>query len=222
MLDPSSKVSTGVTIPEGLRANETLATIAADSKFTAKQMEAAFADTPALGLPSYANGDAEGYLYPGDLPDQPRHDPGEPAQGDDHPVQAGGRRRTPRTGAAALHLSPTDVVDRRQPGAGRGAPAAGHAEGRPGHLQPAAAGMPLQLDSTLHYAVDSRGVVQANQGLRNLATPYNTYKHAGLPPTPIDSPGAMALQAALHPAPGSWLYFVTVNLRTGETLFATT
>ena len=46
-----------------------------------------------------------------------------------------------------------------------------------------------------------------------------TYKHKGLTPGPIDSPGAAAIQAVLHPASRNWLYFVTVNPKTGETLF---
>jgi UPF0755 protein len=50
-------------------------------------------------------------------------------------------------------------------------------------------------------------------------SPYNTFLHKGLPPTPIDSPGDAAIQAALHPDHGDLLYFVTVNLKTGLTLF---
>ena len=42
-------------------------------------------------------------------------------------------------------------------------------------------------------------------------SPYNTYLHAGLPPAPIDSPGDAAIKAALHPAHGDLLYFVTVD-----------
>ena len=45
---------------------------------------------------------------------------------------------------------------------------------------------------------------------------------AGLPPTPIGAVGQPELGAALNPTPGNWLYFVTVNLETGETLFAST
>jgi UPF0755 protein len=82
--------------------------------------------------------------------------------------------------------------------------------------------MPLQLDSTLHYAVDSRGVVQTSRHLRSLRSAYNSYTHPGLPPTAIDSPGTRALQAALRPAHTTYRYFVTVNLRTGDTRFATT
>ncbi|MBS4875866.1 MAG: endolytic transglycosylase MltG, partial [Actinomyces sp.] len=46
--------------------------------------------------------------------------------------------------------------------------------------------------------------------------------HAGLPPTPIGQPSEKAIEAVLEPAEGTWLYFVTVNLDTGETLFAST
>jgi len=52
--------------------------------------------------------------------------------------------------------------------------------------------------------------------------PYNYYMHPGLPSTAIDEPGRDALTAALNPADGDWLYWVTVNLNTGETKFATT
>ena len=37
---------------------------------------------------------------------------------------------------------------------------------------------------------------------------YNTYRHRGLPPGPIGSPGEATIKAALHPADGDWLYFV--------------
>ncbi len=49
--------------------------------------------------------------------------------------------------------------------------------------------------------------------------PWNTYVHTGLPIGPIANPGDVAIDAAMHPADGDWLYFVTVNLDTGETVF---
>jgi UPF0755 protein len=84
------------------------------------------------------------------------------------------------------------------------------------------ADMALQFDSTLHYGLDVRGDIQLTEEQLHDDGPYNTYTRAGLPPTPIDSPGADALSAALNPADTDYLYFVTVNLATGETKFANT
>ncbi len=57
----------------------------------------------------------------------------------------------------------------------------------------------LQLDSTVHYAAGVTGDVFTTNAMRNSNSPYNTYKHAGLPPGPISAPGEAALNAALHP-----------------------
>jgi UPF0755 protein len=81
------------------------------------------------------------------------------------------------------------------------------------------AGMRLQLDSTVLYAMHSRAHFDTVAQTRNTKSPYNTYLHMGLPPGPIDSPGDAAIRAALHPAKGDWLYFVTVNPATGLTKF---
>ena len=80
------------------------------------------------------------------------------------------------------------------------------------------ANMQLELDSTVMYALNTYGIMASSQQL-NVKTPYNSYRHYGLPPGPIDSPGDAAIQAALHPAHGTWLYFVTVNPKTGLTEF---
>ena len=76
----------------------------------------------------------------------------------------------------------------------------------------------LQLDSTVLYGLNTYGIIASNQQLTS-TSPYNTYKRQGLTPGPIDSPGAAAIAAVLNPAPGNWTYFVTVNPKTGETLF---
>ena len=55
---------------------------------------------------------------------------------------------------------------------------------------------------------------------RQSKSKYNTYRYKGLPPGPISAPGKAALEAASNPEKGKWLYFVTVNLDTGETKFA--
>ncbi|WTN46691.1 endolytic transglycosylase MltG [Streptomyces sp. NBC_00631] len=77
-------------------------------------------------------------------------------------------------------------------------------------------GMPLQMDSTLNYALNRRTLNTTVDDTR-IENPYNSYQRMGLPPTPIDNPGADAMRAALNPTPGDWLYFVTV--KPGDTRF---
>ncbi|MET9950109.1 endolytic transglycosylase MltG [Streptomyces sp. NPDC006339] len=79
-----------------------------------------------------------------------------------------------------------------------------------------AKGMPLQMDSTINYALGRDTVDTTHQDTR-IDSPYNTYERGGLPPSPIGNPGEQAMSAAVDPAPGDWLYFVTV--RPGDTRF---
>ena len=77
----------------------------------------------------------------------------------------------------------------------------------------------LQIDAAVNYAHDrDLGVGLTLEDLE-IDSPYNTYKNPGLPPTPIEAPGDKAIEAAANPAKGPWVYYVTVNLRTGETKF---
>jgi UPF0755 protein len=83
--------------------------------------------------------------------------------------------------------------------------------------------MLLQVDATVIYALGRTG----ERGLRVLFkdlevdSPYNTYKNPGLPPTPIASPGRAALEAAVSPEDGPWLYYVVIDAQ-GRQAFATT
>ena len=70
-------------------------------------------------------------------------------------------------------------------------------------------GMPLQMDSTVLYALKERRLAVSTKDV-SIASAYNTYNRKGLPPTPIGNPGVKALSATLNPEPGDWLYFVTV------------
>ncbi len=78
-------------------------------------------------------------------------------------------------------------------------------------------GMPLQFDTTVQYILKKRGSVFLSTKSTLINSPYNTYKRYGLPPGPIGNPGIAAMKAALAPAKGDWLYFITV--KPGDTRF---
>jgi len=78
----------------------------------------------------------------------------------------------------------------------------------------------LQSDATVAYANKITGHVLTTKAQRQLASPWNTYYVKGLPKGPITSPSKKSLEAALNPAKGDWLYFMVVNLDTGETVFS--
>jgi UPF0755 protein len=79
--------------------------------------------------------------------------------------------------------------------------------------------MPLQADPTVQYAAgkERRALTRADLQVDD---PYNTYRHAGLPPGPIASPGLAAIEATLDPAPVTYLYFVSMDDR--RHVFSTT
>jgi UPF0755 protein len=77
--------------------------------------------------------------------------------------------------------------------------------------------MRLQLDSTVHYLKNVRGQIYLSNNSTKLKSPYNTYQNFGLPPAPIGNPGLAALRAAIAPAAGDWLFFITVA--PGDTRF---
>jgi UPF0755 protein len=87
-----------------------------------------------------------------------------------------------------------------------------------------AQGMPLDTDPSVIYAAllekRYRGMIYASD--LKADSPYNTYLHTGLPPGPICNPGIPSLEAAMHPANSSFLYFVSDPANAGHSVFATT
>jgi len=216
MLDPASRAARLV-LPEGLRLDESLDRIAAATGLPRAAFDTAVADPEALGLPAWARGRLEGMVFPAtyDLL------PGEtPAQ-----ILA---RLVARFGQAAdaidlavrseeLGVSPYDVLIVASLVQAEAAP------GDEGKVARVAwnrleADMPLQFDSTINYALGTSTLI-ITEDMLAVDSPYNTFTNTGLPPTPITSPGDDALEAALAPDRGDWLYFVTVNPATGKTKF---
>ena len=218
----SSRVQTVVTIPEGLRMTQILSLLQQKlgHSVPTNAFTNAIKDTAALGLPSYANGNPEGYLFPATYDIQP----GASALSVLQMMVAKYNQE-----AASLNLSSAAQAGQLTPAQVITVASILEAEGSPKYYAEIAEviynrlndGMDLGLDSTVNYALNRFGVSLTQSQLAT-NSPYNTFIHAGLPPGPIDSPGDAAIQAALHPAHGDLLYFVTVNIKTGLTEFATT
>jgi UPF0755 protein len=222
LLDEANRINNPVTVREGLRLTQMLAALAEGSRLPLADFEAAIADPAGLGLVPYAAGKPEGFLFPATYDVTP----GSTAAGI---LQEMARKFGVVAGeigleqrAAALGRTPLEIVT---------IASLIQAEVRNLDDFPKVArvvynrldaGMHLQFDSTVHYAAGETGNALTTSGQRAIDSPYNTYKYVGLPPGPINNPGQAALEAALNPAAGDWLYFVTVNLDTGETKFATT
>jgi len=218
LLKPSSRVLLKIVIIEGMRLSEIVAALG-KATGNLKGYQQAIKDVSALGLPSYAKGNPEGYLFPATYTVQPGTQPIQV-------LRAMALRFNQE--ASSVNLAATAVHDQISEGDAITIASLVQAEGkRPQDLGKIArviynrlnARINLQLDTTVLYALHSRAADVTVAQTQNTRSRYNTYKHLGLPPGPIDSPGDAAIRAALHPARGDWLYFLTVNPRTGLTKF---
>jgi UPF0755 protein len=219
LLDPASRIQNLVTIQEGLRLTQILAKLeSAKSRIPASAFAKAAKDTAALGLPSYANGNPEGYLFPATYPITPGMSATNVLQAMVTRFDQEATSINLAAAAAAVHLTPGQVITVASILEAEG--------GSPSYYSRVAeviynrlhAHWRLGLDSTVNYALHRFGVHLTTTQLA-VNSPYNTVTHYGLPPGPIDSPGDAAIQAALHPAHGNYMFFVTVNLKTGLTRF---
>jgi UPF0755 protein len=214
LLDPSARIQARVTLPEGLRLDETLKKLAAVTKLPLKDYEKALKNGQALGMPDYAKGNPEGFLFPATYDVQPNADANSVLK----QLFTAYNTNAEQAGVMRTNRSPLEIVTIASLIEGE----ARHAEdyGKVARVvyNRLEKGMPLQFDSTVNYALKADKEIVTYADLGN-DSPYNTYKHAGLPPGPINSPGLAAMKAAVNPTPGDWLYFVTTNPKTGETKF---
>lgn len=205
-------------IPEGWRAAQVYAAIDRELKLPAGSAKAAVAAT-ALPLPAEAKGNPEGYLFPATYPVTSQSTPAslltymvETANKSlaTKAVADGGKAHgmTPYQTATLASIIEAEAETRQDMGK----------VARVVHNR-LAKSMPLQMDSTINYALN-RSTVDTKLSETKIDSPFNTYERQGLPPTPIDSPGLQAMAAAVAPTPGDWLFFVTV--KQGDTRFSAT
>ncbi|MFE9017238.1 endolytic transglycosylase MltG [Streptomyces sp. NPDC007808] len=209
---------TSLVIPEGWRAGQVYAAVDKALSLrpgsTKKSLEKLD-----LKLPNEADGNPEGYLFPAT-----------------YPLERDGKRATPDSLLSAM----VDTANKKFNGAPIAAGAQRNAmnvyqvvtiasivqaeAGNKADMGKVARvvfnrlerGMPLQMDSTINYAL-GRSTLRTTEADTRIESPYNSYQRMGLPPTPIANPGEDAMRAAISPVPGDWLYFVTV--KPGDTRF---
>ena len=211
--DPANRQQSVVLLPEGLTAAQILDRTAKATGLKLADLQAATKDRAALGLPKGARS-IEGWLFPATYVYQPGVTAQKAVQGmvdrtkkalDDAGVAEGDRERV---------LTMAGLVQKE----GNGEDDAKVARVFLNRIE---AKMPLQSDATVSYGAGGTTVVPTSKQYKD-RNPYNTYLRLGLPAGPISSPGDEAIDAAVHPAKGPWLFFVTVNLKTGETVFSKT
>jgi len=214
MLDPEYRETDGVTVREGLWKEEVFAVLAEGTDHEVSDYEAV--DPADIGLPAAADGEMEGYLFPDtysfgadDTPTQQLSD-----------MVELGTTKWAELGLEGRELDTTLIKGSLI-----------QAEGAFSDDLPKIARVienrldedqPLGFDSTIHFIFSERGRAGTTDAQRESESAYNTYVLTGLPPGPINSPGLAAIEAAMDPAEGPWLYFVTTNPSTGETEFAVT
>jgi UPF0755 protein len=219
MLQPSSLVSYTVPIPEGFTAADIVARIAADTPITAGALNAALANPASLGLSSWANGHVEGFLFPATY----QVTPGESAtqllsamvtRFDEAANQVKLASAAARTGLSEYDVITLASIVQREGRLVSDYPKIAEVFFNRLHNR-----MRLDSDATLYYVLGPNHGPLTATDLQS-TSPYNTRKYAGLPPTPINSPGQAAIESVLHHATGPYLYFVTID-KAGHTAFAT-
>ncbi len=214
MLDSSSHIVNKFTIPEGTIEKDIISKLATALNVPESQVQSAASDIANLGLPdgySPASGpltSAEGFLYPDTYQLDPGMSPSDALQMMTSEFTTQDKSNGFADGAKKLGITPYSAliiasIAQSEVKSNADAPKVARVI-----LNRLAANMPLQIDATSAYAAKLQGLDPAKVVYATIDSPYNSYTHPGLPPTPINSPGQPALAAAVAPAAGDWLYYV--------------
>jgi len=208
LLNTKNRIQLTVTIPEGKRASQVVLILAKETSIPASKFQAVINDPAQLGLPSYAKGKVEGYLFPATYTIQPNETAAQilKAMVQRYGIEA--QAINISSAAHAVHLSPSQVIIEASLAQAEGGSVADYPKIARVIANRLAIGMHLQFDSTVLYGL-GKYAVSATIAETRTPGPYNTYLNAGLPVGPICNPGNAAIQAVLHPASGNWLYFLT-------------
>jgi UPF0755 protein len=221
LLDPEARAESSFTFPEGLSVKQALPIISKGTGIPVEQLDAAAKQPEKLGLPPYAKA-VEGFLFPATYEVRPDADAVEvlrlmvdrfEQEADKLNLVAGAQRM----GVTPLQLVTLASIVEREVRNDRGKAA----RVLYNRLGPNKADFPtLGMDSTVRYALGDFPGALTNSQL-DIDSPYNTRKNPGIPPGPIGNPGTVALEAALQPEPGPWVYFLSLP-KEDKTYYAAT
>lgn len=227
LIDPANLIGfPTVTIPEGLRVTEIVSTLAEHTDFPESAWSKALEQPDKLGLPDYAEGNAEGYLFPATYEIKPGMKPvavlkmmvdrwRQAAEEADLEARAAELGHTPGELMIIASLVEAEGRGDDMPKIARVIYNRLDGPGDQGGTNGT-----LGIDASIAYGLGlSPGSTELTPEQLAEDTPYNTRINAGLPPTPIEAPGDEAIAAAANPEEGDWYYYVTVDLSTGETKF---
>jgi len=222
LVDRENRVEGRVVIPEGARIDNIVPLIVKGSELSEKDVLAALDKPEDLGLPKGANGNPEGYLFPATYTVEPGTSATDllrqmVAKSVEVHERLDVAARAQQLGFSAEEILTVASLLEHEAKLDDDYPKVARVV-----YNRLEADAPLQFDSTVSYVSKRKGDVFTTPEERADPSAYNTYKHAGLPPGPIGSPGEKTIEAALNPTEGDWMYFVTVNLETGETVFSET
>ena len=217
LLDPENRMAFTAMIPEGKTVAQTLEIVSAGADIPLKELQDAAKDPAAYGLPAGVDS-LEGWLFPATY------------EFEESTTGAQAIQRLVDRQREVLTEFGVSEADRE-----RVLTIAAMVQREGGRIEDFGKvsrvienrleqDMLLQMDSTAQYGMGQHedGSVWSTDEALVDDNPWNTYVHKGLPKGPIANPGADAIEAALNPTPGDWLYFVAVNLDTRESLFSST
>ena len=222
LIDKDNLIQSTVTIPEGLRVEDTVAALAKGTDIPVRAFERALDRPQSIGLPDYARGNAEGYLFPATYTFPPNADATDMLSAmvtrwrqaaDEADLEGSAERLGYTPGELMVVASLVEAEASRNQDRGKVARVIYN------RLETDETGGLLQIDATVNYALGRDLGLQLTEEQLQVDSPYNTRRYPGLPPGPIESPGDKAIEAAANPPTGPWLYYATVNLETGETKF---
>ncbi|MGW9350272.1 endolytic transglycosylase MltG [Nocardiopsis flavescens] len=222
LLDPANRLGGRVTINEGRRNEQVLEQLSEETGVPYEELEEAHSRPDELGLPDYAEGEAAGYLFPSTYMFDPDTDAETMLKTMVQQFHATAEELELESRAEALGLTPDEVmaiasIVQAESGNTDDMPKVSRVVYNRLDID-----MNLRMDSTCFYAIGEYGIALNNEQLARCqadTSGFDTYHKSGLPPGPFVAPGEDAIEAALSPAEGDWLFFVATDPENGVTEF---